>query len=178
MQVMILLKGIGVASRSVSLAEQAVFFGFHTVGDIHTMISMFGQRWGICTILKKTTMFFFPIWHPRSEKIPQTDGVEYSRQFNWGFLGTFQWFYVLYKVVLRSSLSWLVTVNLGFIVAISSLESRVNGGYKSTVKWRVPPCAYLNLEVLCHILVGYIYIYIFCQVTPISVWDSFPHSGI
>jgi hypothetical protein len=32
MQVMILLKGIGVASRSVSLAEQAVFFGFHTVG--------------------------------------------------------------------------------------------------------------------------------------------------
>ena len=121
--------------------------------------------WSVCldrdegyVLSLKKHHVFFPIWHPRSEKIPQTDGVEYSRQFNWGFLGTFQWFYVLYKVVLRSSLSWLVTVNLGFIVAISSLESRVNGGYKSTVKWGVPPCAYLNVEVLCHILVGYIYI--------------------
>ena len=181
MQVMILLKGIGVASRSVSLAEQAVFFGFHTVGDIHTMISMFGQRWGICTIFKKTPCFFPDLASKVREDT--ADGVQYnSRQFNWGFLGTFQWFYVLYKVVLRSSLSWLVTVNLGFIVAISSLESRVNGGYKSTVKWGVPPCAYLNVEVLCHILVGYIYIYmyvyIFCQVAPISVWDRFPHSGI
>ena len=63
-------------------------------------------------------------------------------------------------VVLRSSLSWLVTVNLGFIVAISSLEPRVNGGYKSTVKWGVTPCAYLNVEVLCQ------YIYIYVHILP------------
>ena len=94
------------------LPSKPYFLGFIRWGDIHTMISMFGQRWGICTIFKKTPCFFPDLASKVREDT--ADGVQYnSRQFNWGFLGTFQWFYVLYKVVLRSSLSWLVTVNLG-----------------------------------------------------------------